>query len=107
MLVKRIAYDGGEEALVVKLYSNLALLRTEQRQRGVVDKKLSDLNMGSQLIASTDEGIAHRYLEGRILTEEDMHTRADICAATARLVAKFHLLEVPSQFDDATSPLLW
>ena len=44
MLVKRIAYDGGEEALVVKLYSNLALLRTEQRQRGLVDKKLSDLN---------------------------------------------------------------
>ena len=35
MLVKRIAYDGGEEALVVKLYSNLALLRTEQRQRGL------------------------------------------------------------------------
>ena len=107
MLVRKNTPDGGEEALVVKLYSNLALLRTSKTHRGVVDKLLDELNLGPQLVASTDEGIAHRYLEGRILTEEDMHTRSDICAATVRLVATFHSLEVPPQFDDAKEPLLW
>lgn len=95
-----------EEPVVVKLYSDLSLLRTEPNQRGVLDKSADDAGMGPSVLSSTEEGIAHSFFQGRVLEEIDMHTRLDVGAAAAKLVAGFHSLPVPSAFD-ATTPLIW
>mmetsp|Transcript_4150 Transcript_4150/g.10060 ORF Transcript_4150/g.10060 Transcript_4150/m.10060 type:complete len:423 (-) Transcript_4150:202-1470(-) len=96
----------GDEAIVVKLYSDLSLLRTEPNQRGVIDRSASEAGLGPLVLASVDEGIAHSFFQGRVLEEDDLHTRADVGEAVARLVADFHSLQVPPEFD-ANKPLLW
>jgi ethanolamine kinase len=95
-----------EEPVVVKLYSDLSLLRTEPSQRGILDKSADDAGLGPAVLSSTQEGIAHSFFQGRVLEERDLHTRADVGAAAAKLVADFHSLPVPPEFD-ATRPLLW
>ena len=64
-----------EEKLVVKLYSELSLLRTEPYQRGVIDELASLAELGPAVRSNTGEGIAHVFLPGRILEEKDMYTR--------------------------------
>ena len=92
--------------VVVKMYSHLSLLRTEPGQRGIVDKMVEEAGLGPSVLTSTEEAIAHCFVEGRVLREMDMHTRTDVGAATAKLVAAFHSLPVPEEFD-ATTALLW
>ena len=99
--------NGDDEALVVKLYSDLSLLRTESDQRGAVDKIASVFGLGPTVWSSTHEGIAHSFVPGRVLEEVDMHTRSDVGVAAARLVARFHSLQVPREFDAERQPLLW
>jgi hypothetical protein len=45
-------------------------------------------------ISPYNEGIAHSFFQGRVLEESDMHSRADVGEAAARLVAGFHALPV-------------
>ena len=94
------------EKQVVKLYSDLSLLRTEKYQRGVIDVMASQSRLGPAVRWNTSEGIAHDFVPGRILEEEDLHTRQDVGEASAKLIAKFHSLETPPEFD-ADEPLLW
>ncbi len=97
--------DGGDK-LVVKVYSDLSLLRTEKHQRGVIDVMASESGLGPAVRWNTNEGVAHDFVPGRILEEQDMHTRRDIGEACARLIAKFHSLETPPEFNgDGT--LIW
>ena len=97
--------DAGDK-LVVKVYSDLSLLRTEKHQRGVIDVMVSESGLGPAVRRNTDEGIAHNFVPGRILEEQDMHTRRDVGKACAKLVAKLHSLETPPEFD-GDGPLLW
>lgn len=94
------------EPVVVKLYSDLSVLRTEPEQRGSIDKLAENAGLGPRVLSNSDVGIAHAYLKGRVLQEVDMHTRADVGVAAANLVSSFHSLPVPSSFDVDT-PLLW
>lgn len=95
-----------EEKLVVKLYSELSLLRTEPYQRGVIDELASLAELGPAVRSNTGEGIAHVFLPGRILEEKDMHTIQGVGIAAAKLVAAFHSLPVPPEFN-TNEPLLW
>ena len=95
-----------EEKLVVKLYSELSLLRTEPHQRGVIDESASLAELGPAVRSNTGEGIAHVFLPGRILEEKDMHTIQGVGIAAAKLVAAFHSLPVPPEFN-TNEPLLW
>jgi thiamine kinase-like enzyme len=88
------------------VYSDLSLLRTEKHQRGVIDVMASESNLGPAVRWNTNEGIAHDFVHGRILEEKDMHTRRDVGEACAKVVAKFHSLETPPEFD-RDGPLLW
>lgn len=95
-----------QDRQVVKLYSELSLLRTEPRQRGVIDEQVRNAGLGPAVRFNTSEGISHTFVSGRILEENDMHTRRDIGVAAAKLVAKFHALPIPLEFD-ANEPLVW
>jgi ethanolamine kinase len=95
-----------EEKLVVKLYSELSLLRTEPHQRGVIDELANVAGLGPAVRSKTGEGIAHVFLPGRILEEKDMHTKQVVGTAAAKLVAAFHSLQVPHAFN-TNEPLLW
>jgi hypothetical protein len=53
----------------VKLYSYLSLLRTDRNQRGVIDERVSEAGLGPSVLSNTDEGIAHSFLQGRVLEE--------------------------------------
>ena len=103
--VYSVETDAGDK-LVVKVYSDLSLLRTEKQQRGVIDIMASECGLGPAVRWNTNEGVAHNFVPGRILEEQDMHTRHDIGEACARLVAKFHSLKTPPEFDE-DGPLIW
>ena len=103
--VYSVETDAGDK-LVVKVYSDLSLLRTEKHQRGVIDVMASESNLGPAVRWNTNEGIAHDFVHGRILEENDMHTLRDVGEACAKVVAKFHSLETPPEFD-RDGPLLW
>ena len=103
--VHLVETDAGDK-LVVKVYSDLSLLRTEKHQRGMIDVMVSESGLGPAVRRNTDEGIAHNFVPGRILEEQDMHTRRDVGKACAKLVAKLHSLETPPEFA-GDGPLLW
>ena len=104
--VKLVKMPALKEPVVVKLYSDLSLTRTEPGQRGLIDEITDNAGLGPHVFSSTEEGIAHSFFEGRVLEERDMHTRADVGAPVAQLVANFHSLPIPPAFDTST-PLLW
>ena len=56
---------------VVKVYGDLSLLL--RNIKGVIDVMVGESGLGPAVRRNTDEGIAHNFVPGRILEEQDMH----------------------------------
>jgi len=96
--------------LVVKLYSDLSTLRVPPEVRGVPDRLLAANEIAPSVVLSTDAGIVHEYVPGRVLSEADMHqpgaaSEALMRAVAARL-AQLHALPIPAP-PFAGEPLVW
>ena len=62
---------------VVKLYSLVSKLRTQPKLRGFADVLCEQLRLSPSVTRRTSQGIAHEFVLGRVLSEEDMHNDLD------------------------------
>jgi len=92
--------------VVAKRYTDLAFLRLDAEAIGSVDVHCGINGIGPVVHYSSPQGLVMERIEGRTLTEADMH-KGDTCLLekVAAMLAKLHLLESPPAFDN--EPMLW
>lgn len=100
-------------SVVVKVYSPLGKIRVEPEVRGTVDQIASDIGVGPQLFYSSQDGIVTKFINGDLLTEDDVHGRQlgdgrSLCKDTASQLARLHLA-LARYLDCVTTPsnVLW
>eukprot|EP00927_Polykrikos_kofoidii_P056660 TRINITY_DN50746_c0_g1_i1.p1 TRINITY_DN50746_c0_g1~~TRINITY_DN50746_c0_g1_i1.p1 ORF type:complete len:433 (+),score=61.13 TRINITY_DN50746_c0_g1_i1:95-1393(+) len=99
-------HDG--RSVVVKSYTDLALVRVDAEAIGAVDKAAcgNGLCIGPRVYHSSVRGLITEYVEGRTLQEEDFH-QGDfgLLSNVARALATLHQLPVPDVCQG--EPMLW
>lgn len=93
-------------ALVLKRYTELAFLRLDAEAIGAVDVVVGEHGVGPRVLYSSPQGLVEERLEGRTLTEEDMHKEdLPLLDSVAKALAKLHQLKVPEVCEGP--PILW
>lgn len=91
---------------VVKLYSLVSKLRTQRELRGFADVLCAQLQLSPNVTRRTSQGIAHEFVLGRVLSEEDMHNdRIDFTLSIASRISTLHSSPIPREY--GSQPLIW
>jgi 3-dehydroquinate synthase/2-deoxy-scyllo-inosose synthase len=94
------------QAVVAKRYTDLAFLRLDAEAIGSVDVHCGMHGVGPTLHYSSPQGLVMERIEGRTLTETDMHKGdTDLLEKVAGVLAKLHQLKSPPAFEP--EPMLW
>lgn len=98
-------------SVVVKIFSDLAKVRVEEQILGSIDVVASDVNIGPRVLHRGPSGIVMAYVDGCVLTEEDVHGIAtdstigntdfggggkELCRSIAQQLARLHATKLPS-----------
>jgi len=91
---------------IVKFYSSVSKLRTQPELRNLADVLCADLKLSPNVLKKSDCGIAHEFICGEVLTEEELHNASDeLLHNIARKIHTLHTLEAPQPY--GTTPLIW
>ena len=110
--------------MVIKIFSDTAKLRLLDLDMGLVDEIASHIVVGPKLLFRNEHGIVMEFLNGRVLTEKDVHTNNHnfqttfdqrnkqniVCVSLARKVALLHKQKLPKNTTTTTTTqtnMLW
>ncbi len=101
-------YDN-TNAVVVKAFSDLAKVRVPESILGSIDVLASDADIGPRVLHRGPNGIVMEHIEGKVLTEDDVHGSDGrmLCEKIGAKLAQLHSMSLPSFLLAVDNNMLW
>jgi len=96
--------------VVAKLFSPLAKLRIVAARRGVADESAAQHGLGPGVHFRSEDGLITDFVDGRTLTEDDIHepeAKAGVLRALAPRLAALHSVRLPAIRRRRQRVVLW
>lgn len=104
--VFEVSLDDHKKA-IVKVYSEASKIRVDSSKRGEYEEIFNNLGIAPAVIALSESGIAHEFIDGKTMKENDVHSSDKFSQKLARIVSKLHSERQEDCADRKQTCLTW